>query len=127
MTDYSLFLMRQLSIGEAGVTAILGYCVVFFGLILLMCVLYCTGSYFSSRDTKKETESAKDAKGVQNNAVPVQTAVKTSEPAPGSAGHVKLYDVPDREAVLIMAIVADKMQKPLNELHFISIREVKDK
>ena len=45
--------------------------------------------------------------------------------APGSAGHVKLFDVPDKEAAMIMAIVADKMQKPLNELHFISIKEVK--
>ena len=45
--------------------------------------------------------------------------------APGSAGHIKLFDVPDKEAAMIMAIVADKMQKPLNELHFISIKEVK--
>ena len=45
--------------------------------------------------------------------------------APGSAGHVKLFDVPDKEAAMIMAIVADKMQTPLNELHFISIKEVK--
>ena len=45
--------------------------------------------------------------------------------APGSAGHVKLHGVPDKEAAMIMAIVADKMQTPLNELRFISIKEVK--
>lgn len=38
---------------------------------------------------------------------------------------MKLYDVPDKEAAMIMAIVADKMKKPLNELRFISIKEVK--
>ena len=47
------------------------------------------------------------------------------EPAPGSAGKLKLYDTPDRDAAMIMAIVADKMGKPLNELRFISIKEVK--
>ena len=45
--------------------------------------------------------------------------------APGSAGGVKLYDVPPKTAAMLMAIVADKMGKPLNELRFISIKEVK--
>ena len=45
--------------------------------------------------------------------------------APGSAGEVKLYNVPDKEAAMIMAIVANKMQRPLNELRFKSIKEVK--
>ena len=46
--------------------------------------------------------------------------------APGSAGPVKLYDTPPKTAAMIMAIVADQMGKPLNELRFISIKEVKD-
>ena len=45
--------------------------------------------------------------------------------APGSAGHIKLHDVPPKTAAMVMAIVADKMGKPLNELRFISIKEVK--
>jgi len=44
--------------------------------------------------------------------------------APGSAGQLKLYDVEPKTAAMLMAIVADKMGKPLNELRFISIREV---
>ena len=47
------------------------------------------------------------------------------EPAPGSAGELKLYDTDPRDAAMIMAIVADKMGKPLNELRFRSIREIK--
>ena len=31
-----------------------------------------------------------------------------------------------RDAAMIMAIVADSLGKPLNELRFISIKEVKD-
>ena len=45
--------------------------------------------------------------------------------APGSAGKLKLHDVPPKTAAMLMAIVADKMGKPLNELRFISIKEDK--
>ena len=45
--------------------------------------------------------------------------------APGSAGQLKLHDVPPKTAAMLMAIVADKMGKPLNQLRFISIKEVK--
>ncbi len=56
-------------------------------------------------------------------AAPVATA---AEPlAPGSAGRLKLYDTPPKTAAMLMAIVANKMGKPLNELRFISIKEVK--
>lgn len=44
--------------------------------------------------------------------------------APGSAGELKLHNVEPRTAAMIMAIVANNMDKPLNELRFISIREV---
>ena len=58
---------------------------------------------------------------------PVAAPVALEEPpkpvAPGSAGQVKLYNVPPKTAAMLMAIVADKMQKPLNELRFISIKE----
>ena len=45
--------------------------------------------------------------------------------APGAAGQVKLHDVPPKTAAMLMAITADKIGKPLNELRFISIKEVK--
>lgn len=38
---------------------------------------------------------------------------------------VKLYGVSDKDAAILMAIVADKLQKPLDNLRFISIKEVK--
>ena len=37
---------------------------------------------------------------------------------------MKLYNTDPRDAAMIMAIVADELQKPLNELRFISIREI---
>ena len=42
-----------------------------------------------------------------------------------TAGQLKLHDVEPKTAAMIMAIVADTMGKPLNELRFISIKEVK--
>ena len=55
----------------------------------------------------------------------VAVAAPAAPLAPGSAGKLKLYDTPPKTAAMIMAIVADKMGKPLNELRFISIKEVK--
>lgn len=55
-------------------------------------------------------------------AEPVEETEKA--PAPGSAGQIKLYDVEPKAAAMLMAIVAHKMGKPLNELRFLSIREV---
>ena len=55
---------------------------------------------------------------------PVQEAAPAPT-APGCAGQVKLHDVEPKTAAMLMAIVADKMGKPLNELRFISIKEVK--
>ena len=55
---------------------------------------------------------------------PVQETAKEKVLAPGSAGEVKLHTVDPRTAAMLMAIVAEKMDKPLNELRFISIREV---
>ena len=120
--------VKELTVGEAAVTAIFGYCVVFFGLIILMIVLYITGAIFKSKDAKAKAaaEAEASAKKPAAAAAAAATAAEKALPvAPGSAGHIKLFDVPDKEAAMIMAIVADKMQKPLNELHFISIKEVK--
>jgi hypothetical protein len=55
----------------------------------------------------------------------VAPAAPKAPPAPGTAGEVKLYGTSEKDAAMIMAIVANKMGKPLNELRFKSIKEVK--
>lgn len=102
----------NMSIGDAGLTAVLGYLVVFLGLVLLMCVVMLVGKVM-----KKEAKPAPAS---------APAPEKAPEPAPGSAGELKLYDTDPRDAAMIMAIVADSLGKPLNELRFISIKEVKD-
>ena len=48
----------NMGIGEAGITAIFGYCVVFVGLVLLMLVLYIMGAVFKSKAKKAEALKA---------------------------------------------------------------------
>ena len=55
----------------------------------------------------------------------IASAPTPAPTAPGSAGKIKLHDVDPKTAAMLMAIVADKTGKPLNELRFISIKEVK--
>ncbi|MDR3207476.1 MAG: OadG family protein [Oscillospiraceae bacterium] len=55
---------------------------------------------------------------------PAHAQASAGVPAPGSLGDVALHDVPDQTAALLMAIVADQLQAPLNQLRFISIKEV---
>ena len=59
-------------------------------------------------------------------AAPAAAPEKEAPAAPGTAGKLKTYDVPAKTCAMLMAIVADKMGKPLNELRFISIKEVKE-
>ena len=108
-----------LNIGENLLDAALGYLVVFIGLSLLMCVVIIVGKIMVARAKKPAEVPAAPAPA----RAPAPEAPKLL--APGSAGDVKLYDTDPRDAAMIMAIVADKLRKPLNELRFVSIKEVK--
>lgn len=109
--------MVNIDVGTAGLVALLGYFVVFFGLILLMFVIMIVGKIMVS--SKKKEAAAAPVK-----AAPAAAPAPVKE-APGSAGEVKLFDVPDKDAAMLMAIVANKLGKPLNTLRFKSIKEVK--
>ena len=115
----------HLGIGTAFGYALLGYAVVFFGLILLMIVVIAMGKVFIARDKKAAAKVTAAKADISVASVAEVTAPVAEVPAPGTAGQLKLYDTPPKTAAMIMAIVADKMGKPLNELRFISIKEVK--
>ena len=111
----------DLNFGGGVLYAILGMLVVFFALVLLMVIIKILIKVTDKQDAKKAAAAAAAAPVVEE-AVPV---VKENGPAPGSAGQIKLYTTDPKDAAMIMAIVADSLGKPLNELRFISIREVK--
>ena len=116
--------MENIGILDAGVIALLGYAVVFFGLILLMIVIMIMGKFFTAK--VKNSAKAETAAPAAAPVAAAPAAAAEAPAAPGSAGPVKLYDTPPKTAAMIMAIVANQMGKPLNELRFISIKEVKD-
>ena len=109
--------MEKIPIGTAALIVVLGMAVVFFGLILLMFVTKIAGAIISRKNTAAPAAALAAASAAP--AVP-------NAPAPGSAGKIALHDVPDKTAAMRMAIVADRTGTPLNQLRFISIREVKD-
>jgi len=110
--------LDNIGVADAGIVALLGYSVVFFGLILMMIVITVMGKFFIAKAKKAATAAE------ETTAAPVVEEAPKAV-APGSAGELKLHDVEPKTAAMLMAIVADKMGKPLNELRFISIKEVK--
>ena len=114
----------NLSIGDAGILALLGYGVVFLGLIALMVVVVIMGKFFTKGEKKAKNTSVPVAAPAAP--APVAAPAVSYDVAPGTAGQLKTYDVPPKTCAMLMAIVADKMGKPLNELRFISIKEVKE-
>ena len=115
--------LDAIGIADAGVLGVLGYALVFFGLIFLMIVVIAVGKIFSVKKAQKAAVTQEAP--VATPAPAVAQEAPAAPTAPGSAGQLKLYDTPPKTAAMIMAIVADKMGKPLNELRFISIKEVK--
>ena len=105
----------NVSMGEALGYSVLGMAIVFAVLIVLMLVV-----------KMMETFTAKGQNAEAPAPVSVSAAPAPAEAAPGTAGQLKLYNVEERDAAMLMAIVADSLGKPLNELRFISIREVTD-
>ena len=119
MLNVTTALTADIGILEAGITALLGYAVVFFGLALLMAVVMGLGKVMSPKT------AAPAAPAVEVKAEPAPEVKK--EEAKGTAGTILLHDVPEREAAMVMAVVAHRLGKPLNQQRFKSIREVKDK
>ena len=105
----------NISVGDAAMTALLGYAVVFIGIIMLMILVMFVGDLMFKSAKRKAAKAPA--------AAPAAPAAPAA--APGTAGELKLYDTDPRDAAMVMAIVADKLGKPLNELRFKSIKEVK--
>ena len=122
MTILASSALSEIGILDAGIVALLGYVVVFLGLILLMGVVIAMGRIFIALDRKAAARAAAQLAAMPA-AAPVEE--KPQPVAPGAAGQLKLHDVEPKTAAMLMAIVADKMGKPLNELRFISIKEIK--
>lgn len=104
----------MMTILEALIYSLLGIAVVFFALILLMLIIRVMTLFTYRKKSEPAPNSAASA------------PAEPSKAAPGSAGELKLYDTEPRTAAMIMAIVADDLGYPVNELRFKSIKKVEE-
>ncbi len=116
--------VTEMSVPEGLLMSLLGMAIVLFALVAIMFLIKIQSAVVMSLFKRK---NAPVAAPVPPKAVPAPSKPKPAvgaPTAPGSLGEVALHNVPDKTAVMLMAIVADEMNVPVNELRFISVKEV---
>ena len=125
-----------LKVTDALLLALIGIVVVFIVLILLMLIVSLVGKIFDGSEKLKEKHPEWNEK-VQNLKAKMTFWKKDKDEkvpeeaqeqplAKGTCGELKLINTDERDAAMIMAIVADQTNTPLNELRFKSIKRVED-
>lgn len=127
---------KPLQIVDALLLAVIGIAIVFIVLILLMLIVQLEGKIFESSDKLREkhpewaqkVQNAKEKMAFWKKKKKVEDDASATTDAPtlanGTCGELKLVNTDERDAAMIMAIVADATQTPLNELRFKSIKRV---
>ena len=108
---------------DACLYSVTGLLVVFFALILLMAIIRIMTAVGDSAEKKAALASASAAPAAA--AAPAAEPAKAEKPGPKYTRELKLWDTDPRDAAMIMAIVAETTQIPLNQLQFLSIKEIK--
>ncbi len=111
--------MNEISIIDSLISSLIGIALVFIVLFILIIAIKIMSAVVDLFEAKRQSKSDK----AQEEASRAKPDVRLAK---GSCGGVKLYDIPDRTAAMLMAITADKLNLPLNQIRFISIREIKD-
>lgn len=113
-----------ITVGDALLISLVGFAIVFAALIILMFTIRLISATARMLE-KKETpvSSPVQVAAAAPAATPAKSAVPAGMvPAKGSLGEMKLFDTDEKTAAMLMAIVADELKAPLNELRFVSIR-----
>ena len=107
---------------DACLYSVTGLLVVFFALILLMCIIKIMTAIGDSAEKKAALAAAAAAPAAPE---PAAEPAKVEVSGPKYTRELKLWDTDPRDAAMIMAIVAEATQIPLNQLQFLSIKEIK--
>lgn len=117
--------VKGMSLGDTMGLSLLGFSIVFVVLVILMVAIRVMRIVLE-RASDTSASAPAPAAVVAAPSTPAAPAKDPNKvPAKGSFGDVRLHSVDDKSAALIMAIVADELKAPLNELRFLSIREKK--
>lgn len=119
-----MFLLTAATEINPNTAALVGYIVMALALVLAVLIVVAVIKRVVAMIKKASSDPVAEAVA-QTAPAPVAHNDEGQPLAPGSAGQLKLHDVEPKTAAMLMAIVADKTGKPLNELRFISIKEVK--
>ncbi len=107
-------------IAEALMIAASGIIVVFIMLVVLWMLINIINMVTKSLEKKQKVENIPLPKSAP---VPAPVEPTTSEPVI-YGGEIALYDVDEKTAACIMAIVSDETKIPLNQLIFKSIKAI---
>ncbi|MBO7151606.1 MAG: OadG family protein [Clostridia bacterium] len=110
----------QMPLTDALLLALLGMAIVFGVLIILMGIIWIMGKLTPQIPKISEKMSKAFKKKKAGEDVQAEEAPK----AKGTCGELALINTDERDAAMIMAIVADSTGIPLNELRFKSIKRV---
>ncbi len=126
----------NLKVVDALLLALIGIVIVFVVLIALMLIVSLVGKIFDGSEKLKskhpewgeKISSFKSKLMFWKKKAPEEEARPTEEEerelATGTCGELTLVNCDERDAAMIMAIVADSLDTPLNELRFKSIKRV---
>ena len=104
-----------MSIGRALIIAVSGFSVVFLMLCILWFIIVIINKVTTSLEGKAAPETPAAAKA--------EAPAKAAAPQAGTfGGEIALYDVDEKTAACIMAIISDETKIPLSQLVFKSIR-----
>ena len=126
-----------LNVVDALLLALIGIAIVFLVLIALMLIVSLVGKIFDGSAKLQEEHpewgekisSFKAKLMFWKKPQPVEEQPSDEQPpqlATGTCGELTLVNCEERDAAMIMAIVADSLNTPLNELRFKSIKRVED-
>lgn len=124
MTNLLALSNIDISALDALILSLLGMAIVFGVLVILMFIIWAMGKIgekspeISAKLPKFNFGKKKEEEPV----APVESAEQ--ELAPGSCGDLLLVKTDERDAAMIMAIVADTTGIPLNQLKFKSIKRI---
>lgn len=121
----NLLAASNLAIVDALVISAMGFAMVFAVLVILMIIIKIMG-IVSEKSPAIAAKLPKINLKKKETVVPVvEEAIKEESPkAIGTCGELVLINTEERDAAMIMAIVADEMGTPLNELRFKSIKKI---
>lgn len=113
----------EISILDALIISVIGILIVFAVLVILMGVVMLMG-LIADKSPALAAKMPKLRFGKKKAAEESAAPAAPAELAPGTCGELVLVKTEERDAAMIMAIVADTLGTPLNELRFKSIKRV---